>query len=308
VGSAWIEQQPTGWKAPGPPLPGFDAPRRPVSARRAAAAMRATPRLGGSGVLPVLVFLLATAGAAVGVGIVLFTQLRIAEAASARAAARTAELEGEARVLSTKLENVEGRERKLARSVDELTAQQRARDAGLAERAAVLDVLQTLLLPLVRSGDAFLREQPDALEVFLTERTLFLADSSRLSPAGARLLRRMGDGLLDSRFRVEVTGRAPSLLTGSLEEGAERARLAAERAAWVGGFLVLRGGLPEDRVSAGVYGAVGLGRRPPEPPAVRRSSVALRLLPLPPEAERAGRRPSAPPRPEDRLRTPATGR
>lgn len=269
--------------------------------------MRSGSRVGASSVLGVLVFLLATAGAAVGVGIFLFVQLRVAEAAGARASARTAELESEARALGTKLENVEARERKLAHTVDELSAKQRARDAVVAERAALLDVLQTLLLPLTRSGDATLREQPDALEVFLTERALFLPETSRLSPPGARLLRRIGDGLLDTRFRVEVTGRAPSLLTGTLEEGAELARLAAERAAWVGGFLVLRGGLPEDRVSAGVYGAVGLTRRPPEPPAVRRSAIGLRLLPIAGEPQRSGRgAPAA--RSPDRLRPPATGR
>jgi len=308
VENEWVQPQPTGsWKPAERPLPTFDARRRPVSAKRAAAAMRSGSRLGTPSVLGVLVFLLATAGAAVGVGIFLFVQLRVAEAASERSAARTAELESEARALGTKLENVEARERKLARSVDELTAKQRARDTVVAERAALLDVLQTLLLALTRSGDATLRDQPDALEVFLTERALFLPDTSRLSTPGARLLRRIGDGLQETRFRVEVIGRAPSLLTGTLEEGAELARLAAERAAWVGGFLVLRGGLPEDRVSAGVYGALGLGRRPPEPPAIRRSAVGLRFLPLPGEPERAGRTPSAL-RAPDRLKPPATGR
>jgi len=281
MGSAWIEHPPaSSWKAPGRALSTLRS-RSPGSG------------LGGSSVAAVLVLLLATAAAAVGVGIVLYTQLRLAESAGARATARSSELEAEARGLGTKLEDAERRERRLAASVDDLSARQRARDALLAERAATLDVLQTLLLPLARSGDATLREQPDALEVYLTERALFIPETSRLSTPGARLLRHIGDGLADTRFRVEVTGRAPSLLTGSLEEGAERARLAAERAAWVATFLVRRGGVPEDRVVAGVYGALGLGRRPAEPPGVRRSAIGLRLLSVPPaDAERTARAPS----------------
>jgi flagellar motor protein MotB len=224
----------------------------------------------------VVALLLATAAAGGAMGVLLYTQLREAEAAGVRAAARNAELEASAQELAAKVEGLERREQGLTQTVDELGSKQRIRDAAVAERTATFDGLTSQLQPLLKRGDALLQDAPDALEVHLTERALFAAGTARLSASGARLLRQLGAGLTDTHWRVEVTGRGPSLLTGPLPLLAERARLAAERAARVSTFLVRRVGLSEERVSASVYGPVR--RRPGEASAVRRSSIELRLL------------------------------
>ncbi len=160
------------------------------------------------------------------------------------------------------------------------------RDAAAAERSSAFEALGTVLQHLVKRGDAFLQEQPDALDVHLTERALFLSGTARLSVGGARLLRQLGSGLTDSPWRVEVAGRGPSLLIGPLEAAAERARLAAERAASVSAHLIRRVGLREERVSAAVYGPVR--RRAGEPPALRRSSIELHLVAPAADFERPG--------------------
>jgi hypothetical protein len=229
-----------------------------------------------TGLLAVLALLLATAGAFGAMAVFLYGQLREAESAGARAAARSAEFEHSAIVLGAKVEGLELRERGLTQLLDEFGSRQRARDAVVAERSSTSDALGTVLQPLLKRGDALLQEQSDALEVHLTERALFVAGTARLSQAGARLLRQVGSGLTDSQWRIEVAGRGPSLLTGPLEAGAEKARLAAERAACVATYLIHRVGLREERVSAAVYGPVR--RRPGEPSAIRRSSIELRLF------------------------------
>jgi flagellar motor protein MotB len=229
-----------------------------------------------SGLLVLGAILLCTAGVGLAMGIFFYVQLREAETAGARVAARNAQLEQSAQALDAKVQTLEHREEGLSQLLDELGSKQRVHEAAMAERAATLDALGAVLQPLLKRGDAFLREEPDALEVHLAERALFAVGTSRISPSGVRLLRQLGDGLTDTHWRVEVTGRGPSLLTGSLEEGAARARFAAERAARVSSFLVRRIGLADERVSASVYGPVR--RRPGEPAAVRRSCIALRLL------------------------------
>jgi hypothetical protein len=220
--------------------------------------------------------LLGTAAAALAMGVFLYSQLRTAEAAAAREAARNAELEGTAQELGEKVEGLERREKGLTQLLDELDRKQHVRDAALAERAATVDVLQSVFQPFLKRGDALLQEAPDALELHLAEAVLFVPGTSRLTALGARLLVQMGDGLTDTRLRVDVLGRGPSFLTGPLEEAAEQALLAAERAARVGAFLVGYAGLSKERVSSGVYGSVR--RRPSEPSAVRRSSLGLRFI------------------------------
>lgn len=239
----------------------------------------ARPEARRSGRVATLALLLVTGAACGAMVVFLYLQLREAEAASARARARSAELEHTAVALEAKVEGMERREQGLTQLLDELGGRQRLRDAATAERSNTFDALGALLQPLSKRGDAFLREQPDALDVHLTERALFLVGTARLSWSGARLLRQLATGLLDGPWRVDVVGRGPSLLSGPLEAAAEQARQAAARAACVSTYLVRRVGLPEERVSAAVYGPVR--RRPGEPPAVRRSSIELRLvLPL----------------------------
>jgi flagellar motor protein MotB len=227
-------------------------------------------------VVVLLALLLATAVACGATVAFLYSQLREAESASARTAARNVELEHSAQALGTRVEGLERREQGLTQLLDEVGSRQRARDAAVAERSSTFDALGVVLEPLVKHGDAFLKEEADAVDVHLTERALFLSGTARLSASGARLLRQLGVGLLDNQWRVEVAGRGPSLLVGPLAAAAEKARLAAERAAAVSTYLVHRVGLREERVSASVYGP--LRRRPGEPAAVRRSSIGLHLL------------------------------
>jgi flagellar motor protein MotB len=223
-----------------------------------------------------LALLLATALGCGATVAFLYSQLRESEAVSARTAARNAELEHSATALGTKVEGLERRQQGLTQLLDEVGSRQRARDAVVAERSSTFDALGVVLEPLVKHGEAFLKEEPDGVDVHLTERALFLAGTARLSNAGSRLLRQLGVGLTDTQWRVEVAGRGPSLLVGSLAAAAEKARLAAERAATVSAYLIRRVGLREERVSAALYGPVR--RRPGEPPAVRRSSIELHLL------------------------------
>jgi flagellar motor protein MotB len=229
-----------------------------------------------SGHLVVLALLLVTASACGAMVVFLYSQLRQAEAAGARARARSAELEHSALALGAKVEGLERREQGLTQLLDDLGSRQRTRDAAAAERNSAYEVLGTLLQPLLKRGDASLREEPDALDVHLTERALFVTGTTRLSLRGARLLRQLAGGLVDSQWRVDVVGRGPSLLNGPLEPAAERARLAAARAAGVSAYLVRHVGLPEERVSAAVYGPVR--RRPRQASAVLRSAIELRLL------------------------------
>ncbi len=229
-----------------------------------------------TGLLVMLGFLVATAVACGAMVVFLYGQLREAQSAGALAAARSVEFEHSAIALDAKVQSMERREQGLTQLLDELGSRQRARDAAAAERSSTLEALGTVLQSLVKRGDAFLREEPDALDVHLTERALFLSGTARLSASGARLLRQLGSGLSDSQWRIDVAGRGPSLLTGPLQAAAERARLAAERAASVSAYLIRRVGLRDERVSAAVYGPVR--RRPGEPAAVRRSSIELRLL------------------------------
>jgi hypothetical protein len=225
--------------------------------------------------------LLGTAGAALGMGFFLYAQLRTAEAAAARVASRNLELERTGQALGEKVEGLERREKGLTQLLDELDRKQHARDAALAERAATVDVLQSVFHPFLKRGDALLQEAPDALELHLAEAVLFVPGTSRLTTGGARMLVQMGDGLTDTRLRVEVLGRGPSFLIGPLADAAEQARLAAERAARVGAFLVGYASLSKERVSSGVYSSVR--RRPNEPSAIRRSSLGLRFV-TPPAA------------------------
>lgn len=233
-----------------------------------------------------LALLLATAVACGATVAFLYSQLREAESASARTAARNVELEHSAQALGTRVEGLERREQGLTQLLDEVGSRQRARDAAVAERSSTFDALGVVLEPLVKHGDAFLKEEADAVDVHLTERALFLSGTARLSASGARLLRQLGVGLLDNQWRVEVAGRGPSLLVGPLAAAAEKARLAAERAAAVSAYLVRRVGLREERVTASVYGP--LRRRPGEPAAVRRSSIELHLLTPVPDFDRPG--------------------
>jgi flagellar motor protein MotB len=237
-------------------------------------AQRRAPRR--SGLLATLVLGLVAASAGGALLVFLFFQLRQAEAQASRARARNAELEHTTLALGTKVEGLEKREQGLTQLLEELGSRQRARDAAAAERSSTFDMLGTQLQPLTKRGDASLREEPDALDVHLTERALFLTGTARLSFNGARLLRRLTAGLVDSQWRVDVVGRGPSLLSGPLEVAAGRAWLAAARAASVWAYLVRRVGLPEERVTAAVYGPVR--RRQSEAAAVLRSSIELRLL------------------------------
>jgi flagellar motor protein MotB len=229
-----------------------------------------------SGHLAGLVLLLVTASACGAMVVFLYTQLREAEAAGARARARSAELEHSAQALGAKVEGLERREQGLTQLLDDLGSRQRTRDAAAAERTSTYEALGTLLQPLLKRGDASLREEPDAVDVHLTERALFVTGTPRLTLNGARLLRQMASGLVDSPWRVDVLGRGPSLLSGPLEVAAERARLAAARAAVVSGYLVRHVGLPAERVSAAVYGPVR--RRPSQPSVALRSAIELHLL------------------------------
>jgi hypothetical protein len=247
-------------------------------------APRRAPRR--SGLLATLVALLVAASAAGALVVFLYFQLREAEAAGARARARSAELEHSTLALRAKVEGLERRELGLTQLLDELGSRQRARDAAAAERSSTFDVLATLLQPLLNRGDAALREEPDGLDVHLTERALFLTGTARLSFNGARLLRQLTSGLVDSQWRLDVVGRGPSLLSGPLEVAAERARLAAARAACVSAYLVRRVGLPKERVAAAVYGPVR--RRPNEPAAILRSSIELHLLAPAVEVDKPG--------------------
>jgi flagellar motor protein MotB len=239
-----------------------------------------------TGLLVVLAMLLATA-VACGVTVVfLYAQLREAEAASARVAARSAELEHSAVALGAKVQGLERRELGLTQLLDDLGSRQRARDAASAERTSTLDTLGVVLHPLVKRGDALLREETEGVDIQLGERALFVSGSARLSNAGTRLLRQVATGLPDSQWRVDVVGRGPSFVTGPLEAAAEKARLASERAAAVSSYLVRRAGLAEQRVSAAVYGPVR--RRPGEPSALKRSSIELHLLAPVPDLDRPG--------------------
>jgi hypothetical protein len=229
-----------------------------------------------TGMVIVLALLLTTAVGCGATVFFLYGQLKEAESVSARAAARNSELEHSALALGAKVEGLERREQGLTQLLDEAGSRQRVRDAAAAERSATYDALGAVLQPLVKRGDAFLKEEAQAVDVHLTERALFLAGTARLSTGGARLLRQLGGGMVDSQWRIEVAGRGPSLLVGPLAAAAERARLAAERAACVAAYLIRRMGLAEERVSAAVYGPVR--RRPGEPSAVRRSSIELHLL------------------------------
>jgi hypothetical protein len=229
-----------------------------------------------TGLHVVLGLLLATAVGCGGLVFFLYRELREAESVSARTALRNEELLHSTQALGAKVEGLERREQGLTQLLDDLGSRQRARDAAAQERASTFDALSAVLAPLVKRGDGFLKEEPDAVDVHLTERALFVPGTARLSTTGARLLRQLSSGLPGSQWRVEVAGRGPSLLVGPLEVAAERARLAAERAAAVSTYLIRRVGLREERVSAAVYGP--LRARPGEPSAVRRSSVEVRLL------------------------------
>jgi flagellar motor protein MotB len=229
-----------------------------------------------TGLLVVLALVLFTAVACGATVVFLYNQLREAESANARAAVRAAELEHSAVALGAKVEGLERREQGLTQLLDEFASRQRARDAVAAEKSSTFEALGVLLHPLVKRGDALLREEPDGLDIQLGERALFVSGTARLSNGGTRLLRQLAGGLNDSQWRVDVVGRGPSLLTGPLEAAAEKARLASERAAIVSAYLVRRVGLPEQRVSAVVMGPVR--RRPGEPSALRRSSIELHML------------------------------
>ncbi len=246
-----------------------------------ARAQRRAPRRNGFLATLSLLLLAASAGAALVV--FLFFQLREAEAQASRARARSVELETSTQALGAKVEGLEKREQNLTQLLDELGSRQRARDAAAAERSTTLDVLGTLLQPLLKKGAAALREEPDGLDVHLTERALFLTRTARLSFNGARLLRQLTGGLVDSQWRVEVIGRGPSLLSGRLAVAAERARLAAARAASVSAYLVRQVGVREERVTAAVYGPV---RRPKEAGAVLHSSIELHLVAPPADLEK----------------------
>ena len=239
-----------------------------------------------AGLLLMLGLLLTTAVACAALVVFLYGQLRAAEAAGARAAAHTAELEKSGVALKAKVEGMERREQGLTALVDELSGRQRARDAAAAEKSNTFDAVQAQLQPLLKRGEASVQDEPDAVDVHLTERALFLGNTPWLSLSGARLLRQLGTGLGDGPWRLEVLGRGPSLLSGPLEAAAEHARLAAARAAGVSAYLVKKVGLPAERVSAAVYGPVR--PRPGEPPAVRRSSIELRLVPPAADVERLG--------------------
>jgi flagellar motor protein MotB len=220
--------------------------------------------------------LVATALACGGLVAFLYSQLRESEAASARAAARSAELERSGQALKTKVEGMERREQGLTALLDELGARQRARDAAAAERSNTFDSVATLVQPLVKRGDASVGEEADGVDVHLSERALFLGSTSLLSLSGARLLRQLGTTLPDGQWRIEVTGRGPSLLVGSLELSAEHARLAAARASVVSAYFIRQVGLRAERVSAAVYGPIR--PRPGEPSPARRSSIEVRLV------------------------------
>ena len=251
-----------------------------IAPRMARPAPRRTGRVAA------LVLLLLSVSACGGMLVFLYLQLREAEAAGARARARSAELEHTAVALGAKVDGLEKREQGLTQLLDDLGSRQRLRDAAATERTNAFETLRTVLQPLSKRGDASLREQPDALDIHLTERALFLSGTARLSWTGARLLRQLSTGLTDSQWRVDVIGRGPSLLTGPLEAAAQQARLAAARASGVSTYLIRRVGVSEERVSAAVYGPVR--RRPGEPPAALRSSIELRLLPPAMELERPG--------------------
>jgi hypothetical protein len=276
---------------------GSASERRPTALHEAARARALTPRgravTGGgrhlprSGLWGLGALLLGTAGAALAMGFFLYGQLRTAEAAAAVVAARNAELEQTGQALGEKVEGLERREKGLTQLLDELDRKQHARDAALAERAATVDVLQSVFQPFLKRGDALLQEAPDALELHLAEAVLFVPGTSRLTAGGARMLVQMGDGLTDTRLRVEVLGRGPSFLTIPLAEAAEQARLAAERASRVGAFLVGYAGLTKERVSSGVYAPVR--RKPNEPPLVRHSSLGLRFIAPPVAASLPGK-------------------
>jgi hypothetical protein len=239
-----------------------------------------------NGFLATLLLLLVAASAGAGLVVFLYFQLREAEAQASRARARSAELEDSTLALGAKVEGLERREQNLTQLLDELGSRQRAREAATAERSSTFDAWVTLLQPLQKRGEAALREEPDALDVHLTERALFLTGTARLSFNGAHLLRQLTGSLVESQWRVDVVGRGPSLLSGPLEVAAQRARLAAARAACVSAYLVRRVGLAEERVTAAVYGPVR--RRPNEAAAVRRSSIELRLLAPAVDVDRAG--------------------
>ena len=216
----------------------------------------------------------------------LYFQLREAEAQASRARARSVELEHATLALGAKVEGLERREQSLTQLLDELGSRQRARDAAAAERSSTFDALATLLQPLQKKGAAALREEPDALDVHLTERALFLTGTARLSFNGARLLRQLtgeprGQPVAGGRHRP-----GPVLVERASGVAAQRARLAAARAACVSAYLVRRVGLPEERVTAAVYGPVR--RRPNEAAAVLRSSIELHLLAPPVDVERPG--------------------
>jgi flagellar motor protein MotB len=236
--------------------------------------LRTAPRRGGN--VAGLVLLLVTASACGATVVFLYSQLREAEAAGARARAHSAELEHSAQALGAKVEGLERREQGLTQLLDDLGSRQRTRDAAAAERTSAYEAMGTLLQPLVKRGDASVREEPEAVDVHLTERALFVTGTPRLTLNGARLLRQMGSGLVDSQWRVDVIGRGPSLLSGPLEVAAERAHLAAARAASVSAYLVRHVGLPDERVSAAVYGPVR--RRPNQTSAALHSAIELHLL------------------------------
>jgi hypothetical protein len=143
-------------------------------------------------VVVLLALLLATAVACGATVAFLYSQLREAESASARTAARNVELEHSAQALGTRVEGLERREQGLTQLLDEVGSRQRARDAAVAERSSTFDALGVVLEPLVKHGDAFLKEEADAVDVHLTERALFLSGTARLSASGARLLRQLG--------------------------------------------------------------------------------------------------------------------
>jgi flagellar motor protein MotB len=233
-----------------------------------------------------LALVLLTAFACGAMVVFLFLQLREAEVVAARARAKSAELEHTALALGAKVEGLERREKGLTQLLDEFGSRQRLREAAAAERNSEFEALGALLQPLSKRGDASLRQEPESLDVHLTERALFLSGTARLSWSGARLLRRLGTPLVDSHWRVDVVGRGPSLLSGPLEVAAEQAHLAAARAATVSSYLIRRVGVPEARLSAAVYGPVR--RRAGEAPAVLRSSIELQLLMPVVELERPG--------------------
>jgi chemotaxis protein MotB len=213
-----------------------------------------------------------------------------------------AQLEREASESEAHVAELQALKQSMERKLRALEHQQQAREWGgaaaelqarsaegqHARREEALEALGAALKDPLKTGDVSLSLEAETLRVELSERLLFAPATSRLTPEGARLLKRtvavLQGPLSDHRVAVgSHTDERPAS-----EPGATAWELSAARAVAVVRHLNEREGLSPERLSAtghAAYRPLVPGDSPPHRASNRR--VTLRVFPTPVTPENA---------------------